>query len=217
MRIFRVPNLSRRLAILTHSGNVRILYMQLKTGEYAIQFVNRMLYASNMTELTVPSLSPYYRRRCSWIRRVSPLQRAKDTDILVAAGDMNAQVLDNQRVRIVSGTRWRGRIRNLEDGDLVMQQKLCTVASTLWPITTNEHHQSPKGFEPTTSRLADKNYTVRSRTTAQQSRTDPLNPALMMSPRLVMKRLQSNCQARRTDQQSISAPELPIFHNIAEN
>ncbi|GAA50779.1 transient receptor potential cation channel subfamily M member 2, partial [Clonorchis sinensis] len=45
---------------------------------------------------------------------------------------------------------------------------------------------------------------------------DPLNPALMMSPRLVMKRLQSNCQARRTDQQSISAPELPIFHNIAK-
>ncbi|KAG5451146.1 hypothetical protein CSKR_102685 [Clonorchis sinensis] len=43
-----------------------------------------------------------------------------------------------------------------------------------------------------------------------------LNPALMMSPRLVMKRLQSNCQARRTDQQSISAPELPIFHNIAD-
>ncbi|GAA56393.1 hypothetical protein CLF_110802 [Clonorchis sinensis] len=42
-------------------------------------------------------------------------------------------------------------------------------------------------------------------------------PALMMSPRLVMKRLQSNCQARRTDQQSISAPELPIFHNIADN
>ncbi|KAG5441889.1 hypothetical protein CSKR_106333 [Clonorchis sinensis] len=37
-----------------------------------------------------------------------------------------------------------------------------------------------------------------------------------MSPRLVMKRLQSNCQARRTDQQSISAPELPIFHNIAD-
>ncbi|GAA51541.1 hypothetical protein CLF_106353 [Clonorchis sinensis] len=45
---------------------------------------------------------------------------------------------------------------------------------------------------------------------------DSLNPALMMSPRLVMKRLQSNCQAWRTDQQSISAPELPIFHNIAE-
>ncbi|KAG5441285.1 hypothetical protein CSKR_113017 [Clonorchis sinensis] len=35
------------------------------------------------------------------------------------------------------------------------------------------------------------------------------------SPRLVMKRLQSNCQARRIDQQLISAPELPIFHNIA--
>ncbi|GAA55767.1 hypothetical protein CLF_108948 [Clonorchis sinensis] len=46
---------------------------------------------------------------------------------------------------------------------------------------------------------------------------DPLNPALMMSPRLVMKRLQSNCQARRTDQQSVSAPELPIFHNIADS
>ncbi|KER24075.1 hypothetical protein T265_14494, partial [Opisthorchis viverrini] len=29
----------------------------------------------------------------------------------------------------------------------------------------------------------------------------PLNPALTMPPRLVMKRLQSNCQARRTDQQ----------------
>ncbi|KAG5449449.1 hypothetical protein CSKR_105527 [Clonorchis sinensis] len=46
--------------------------------------------------------------------------------------------------------------------------------------------------------------------------SDIINPALMMSPRLVMKRLQSNCQARRTDQQSISAPELPIFHNIAD-
>ncbi|KER19730.1 hypothetical protein T265_11577 [Opisthorchis viverrini] len=43
----------------------------------------------------------------------------------------------------------------------------------------------------------------------------PLNPTLMMSPRLVMKRLQSNCQARRTDQQPNSAPELPTFHNIA--
>ncbi|KAG5452416.1 hypothetical protein CSKR_107116 [Clonorchis sinensis] len=32
--------------------------------------------------------------------------------------------------------------------------------------------------------------------------SDPLNPALMMSPQLVMKRLQSNCQARRTNQQS---------------
>ncbi|KAG5441704.1 hypothetical protein CSKR_103162 [Clonorchis sinensis] len=30
-----------------------------------------------------------------------------------------------------------------------------------------------------------------------------------------MKRLQSNCQAQRTDQQSISAPEPPIFHNSA--
>ncbi|KAG5453821.1 hypothetical protein CSKR_113155 [Clonorchis sinensis] len=38
----------------------------------------------------------------------------------------------------------------------------------------------------------------------------------MMSSRLVMKRLQSNCQARRTDQQSINAPELPLFHNIAD-
>ncbi|KAG5446216.1 hypothetical protein CSKR_112494 [Clonorchis sinensis] len=36
----------------------------------------------------------------------------------------------------------------------------------------------------------------------------------MVLPRLVMKRLQSNCQARLTDQQSISAPELPIFHNM---
>ncbi|GAA53578.1 hypothetical protein CLF_110555 [Clonorchis sinensis] len=41
------------------------------------------------------------------------------------------------------------------------------------------------------------------------------NPALTMSPPLVMERLQSNCQTRRTDQQSISAPELLIFHNIA--
>ncbi|GAA47655.1 hypothetical protein CLF_100636 [Clonorchis sinensis] len=38
---------------------------------------------------------------------------------------------------------------------------------------------------------------------------------MMMSPRLAMKRLQSNCQARRTDQHSINPPELPIFHNIA--
>ncbi|KER25923.1 hypothetical protein T265_14109, partial [Opisthorchis viverrini] len=34
-----------------------------------------------------------------------------------------------------------------------------------------------------------------------------LSPALTMSPRLVMKRLQSNCQAR--------APELPTFQNVA--
>ncbi|KER32098.1 hypothetical protein T265_12851, partial [Opisthorchis viverrini] len=32
--------------------------------------------------------------------------------------------------------------------------------------------------------------------------SDPLNPALMMSPRLVMKRLQSKCRAQRADQQS---------------
>ncbi|KAG5449160.1 hypothetical protein CSKR_104737 [Clonorchis sinensis] len=32
--------------------------------------------------------------------------------------------------------------------------------------------------------------------------------ALMMSPRLVMKRLQSNCQARRTDQQSTGAHKI---------
>ncbi|GAA49681.1 hypothetical protein CLF_103421 [Clonorchis sinensis] len=41
--------------------------------------------------------------------------------------------------------------------------------------------------------------------TGRRGGIHPLNPALMMSPRLVMKRLQSNCQARRTDQQSISA------------
>ncbi|KER25175.1 hypothetical protein T265_14265, partial [Opisthorchis viverrini] len=35
----------------------------------------------------------------------------------------------------------------------------------------------------------------------------PLNSALTMSPRLVMKRLQSNCQARRTDQQPNSLEE----------
>ncbi|GAA53503.1 hypothetical protein CLF_110385 [Clonorchis sinensis] len=35
------------------------------------------------------------------------------------------------------------------------------------------------------------------------SKTHLFNPALTMSPRLVMKRLQSNCQARRTDQQSV--------------
>ncbi|KER26894.1 hypothetical protein T265_13912, partial [Opisthorchis viverrini] len=40
---------------------------------------------------------------------------------------------------------------------------------------------------------------------------------LTMSARLVMKRLQSKCQAWRTDQQSISSPELPIFHNIANS
>ncbi|KER25651.1 hypothetical protein T265_06941 [Opisthorchis viverrini] len=32
----------------------------------------------------------------------------------------------------------------------------------------------------------------------------PLNCALMMSPRMVTKRLQANCQARRTDQQPIN-------------
>ena len=35
-----------------------------------------------------------------------------------------------------------------------------------------------------------------------------------MSPRLVMKRLQSNCQARRTTQPNINPPELPIFTTI---
>ncbi|KER30135.1 hypothetical protein T265_03396 [Opisthorchis viverrini] len=42
---------------------------------------------------------------------------------------------------------------------------------------------------------------------------DPLNPALTMSPQLMMKRLPSNCQARRTDQQPNNAPELPTFHH----
>ncbi|KER26417.1 hypothetical protein T265_06334 [Opisthorchis viverrini] len=46
--------------------------------------------------------------------------------------------------------------------------------------------------------------------------SSPLNRAQTMSPRLVMKRLQSNSQARRTDQQPNSAPELPTFHNIAK-
>ncbi|KER19484.1 hypothetical protein T265_11758 [Opisthorchis viverrini] len=32
-------------------------------------------------------------------------------------------------------------------------------------------------------------------------RDNPLNRALMMSPRMVTKRLQANCQARRTNQQ----------------
>ncbi|KER22116.1 hypothetical protein T265_09713 [Opisthorchis viverrini] len=51
--------------------------------------------------------------------------------------------------------------------------------------------------------------------TGRRGGIHPLKPALTMSPRLVMKRLQSNCQARRTDQQPNSAPELPTFHNIA--
>ncbi|KAG5454298.1 hypothetical protein CSKR_112999, partial [Clonorchis sinensis] len=51
--------------------------------------------------------------------------------------------------------------------------------------------------------------------TESLSGSKPLNPALTMSPRLVMKRLQSTRQARRTDQQSISTPELPIFHKTA--
>ncbi|KER27022.1 hypothetical protein T265_05853 [Opisthorchis viverrini] len=37
--------------------------------------------------------------------------------------------------------------------------------------------------------------------TGRRGGIHPLNPELTMSPRLVMKRLQSNCQARRTDQQ----------------
>ncbi|KAG5451497.1 hypothetical protein CSKR_107076 [Clonorchis sinensis] len=45
--------------------------------------------------------------------------------------------------------------------------------------------------------------------------------ALKMSPRMVTKRLQLNCQARRTDQQPPDqlptiSPELPVFQNIAE-
>ncbi|KER19066.1 hypothetical protein T265_12027 [Opisthorchis viverrini] len=43
----------------------------------------------------------------------------------------------------------------------------------------------------------------------------PSNPAPMMLPRLMMERLPSNCQARRTDQKPSSAPELPTFHNTA--
>ncbi|KER32643.1 hypothetical protein T265_01330 [Opisthorchis viverrini] len=35
-----------------------------------------------------------------------------------------------------------------------------------------------------------------------------------MSPRLVMKRLRSNCQARRTNQQPINAPELLLSLHI---
>ena len=35
-----------------------------------------------------------------------------------------------------------------------------------------------------------------------------------MSPRLVMKRLQSHCQARRTTQPNTNPPELPIFTTI---
>ncbi|KER30375.1 hypothetical protein T265_03209 [Opisthorchis viverrini] len=44
-----------------------------------------------------------------------------------------------------------------------------------------------------------------------------LNPALTISPRLVMKCLQSDCQARRTDQEPNNAPELPTFHSIASS
>ncbi|KER21717.1 hypothetical protein T265_10022 [Opisthorchis viverrini] len=47
---------------------------------------------------------------------------------------------------------------------------------------------------------------------AQGFHHHPLNLALTMSPRLAIKRLQSNCQARRTDQQPNSALELPAFH-----
>ncbi|KER28868.1 hypothetical protein T265_13507, partial [Opisthorchis viverrini] len=39
--------------------------------------------------------------------------------------------------------------------------------------------------------------------------------SLTISPRLVIRRLQFNCQARRTDQQSSSAFELPTTNNIA--
>ncbi|GAA57528.1 hypothetical protein CLF_112849 [Clonorchis sinensis] len=47
----------------------------------------------------------------------------------------------------------------------------------------------------------------------------PLNYALMISPRMVTKRLHVNYQARRTDQQlpdqqPINSPELPIFRHI---
>ncbi|KER23437.1 hypothetical protein T265_08658 [Opisthorchis viverrini] len=45
--------------------------------------------------------------------------------------------------------------------------------------------------------------------------------ALMMYPRMVTKRLQANCQARRTDQQPpdkqpMNSPELPIFQQITK-
>ncbi|KER33248.1 hypothetical protein T265_00933 [Opisthorchis viverrini] len=38
--------------------------------------------------------------------------------------------------------------------------------------------------------------------------------ALMMSPRLVMKRLQPNCPAQRTSQRPSTLPELPTFSSI---
>ncbi|KER31001.1 hypothetical protein T265_02679 [Opisthorchis viverrini] len=49
--------------------------------------------------------------------------------------------------------------------------------------------------------------------------TDPPNCALMMSLHMVTKRLQADCQARRTDQpppdqQPISTPELTVFQHI---
>ncbi|KAG5442664.1 hypothetical protein CSKR_111908 [Clonorchis sinensis] len=40
------------------------------------------------------------------------------------------------------------------------------------------------------------------------------NNVLMTSPRLVMKRLQSNCPAQRTGQRPPSLPELPTFSSI---
>ncbi|KER20786.1 hypothetical protein T265_10744 [Opisthorchis viverrini] len=49
------------------------------------------------------------------------------------------------------------------------------------------------------------------------NRVGPTQACTTMSPRLVMKRLQSNCQARRTGHQPNRAPELPTFHNIARS
>ncbi|KAG5443162.1 hypothetical protein CSKR_108506, partial [Clonorchis sinensis] len=60
------------------------------------------------------------------------------------------------------------------------------------------------------------------RKTTQRTTTDPSlrsttlpTNALMMSPRLVMKRLQSNCPAQRTNQRPSILPELPTFSSIA--
>ncbi|KER25644.1 hypothetical protein T265_06934 [Opisthorchis viverrini] len=89
-----------------------------------------------------------------------------------------------------------------------------TITSEPYLVLASVGESATKQFEHECS-----NYQVLLRsyiTAGRRGGIHPLNPALTMSPRMVMKRLQSNCQARRTDQQRINAPELPTFHNSAE-
>ncbi|KER22069.1 hypothetical protein T265_09756 [Opisthorchis viverrini] len=77
--------------------------------------------------------------------------------------------------------------------------------------TTNRGQRS----SPATSTYINTRNTTERTTTNPPLRTTTLpNNALMMSHRLVMKRLQSNCPAQRTNQRPSTLPELQTFTSI---